>query len=252
MLVDLSWYDLAVIAVALAAGGFVKGISGIGMPIVAIPIMAGAVGIERAVLVLVIPGIVLNGWIAWQERKHRADTPEMPIILLAGCVGVFGGSWLLYIATERFLSIVLVLWIAVYIGMRMFTPDITLSAAIRGRLAPVIGMIAGLCQGSTGISAPVLATWMHSMKLRPDSYVYAITLPFMVLAMAQLVSYMSIGMYTPRLYLESMLAIVPALFAIPLGVRVRALINQQIFDWIVLLMISLIGVRLVYNVWVIS
>jgi len=252
MPVDLSWHHMAVIAVALATGGFVKGISGIGMPIVAIPIMAGAVGIERAVLVLVIPGIVLNGWIAWQERKHRADTPEMPVILAAGCAGVFAGSWLLYFATERFLSIVLVLWIGIYIAMRAFKPDIAITAAVRSRLAPVIGVIAGLCQGSTGISAPVLATYMHSMHLRPDSYVFAITLPFMVLALAQFVSYMSIGMYTPRLYLESLLAIVPALIAIPLGVRVRALINQRIFDAIVLVMISLIGLRLLYNVWVIS
>lgn len=252
MLADLSWQVLLVIAVALAAGGFVKGISGIGMPIVAIPIMAGAVGIERAVIVLVIPGIVVNGWIAWQERKHWTDTPEMPAILLTGCVGVFGGSWLLYIATEQFLSIVLVLWIGIYIALRLFKPDIVLSVAIRSRLAPVIGMIAGLCQGATGISAPVLATYMHSMRLRPDSYVYAVTLPFMVLALAQLISYMIIGMYTPRLYMESILAIFPALLAIPLGVRVRGLINQEVFDWIVLLMIALIGVRLLYNVWVIS
>lgn len=252
MLADLSWQILLVTAIALAAGGFVKGISGIGMPIVAIPILAGAVGIERAVIVLVIPGIVVNGWIAWQERKHWADTPEMPVVLLTGCVGVFGGAWLLYIATERFLSIVLVLWIGIYIAMRLIKSDFVLSTAVRTRLAPFIGMIAGLCQGSTGISAPVLATYMHSMRLRPDSYVYAVTLPFMVLALAQLISYMIIGMYTPRLYMESVLAVFPALLAIPLGVRVRGLINQEVFDWIVLLMIALIGVRLLYNVWVIS
>lgn len=248
MVPDISVYELIIITVALASGGLAKGISGIGMPIIAIPIMSTAIGIEQAVLIMVIPGIVVNGWIAWQERRHRADTPEMMSILLSGCVGVLGGSWLLYIATEWFLSAVLAAWIGLYILIRLLNPDVSLSITVRTKMAPVIGVIAGLFQGSTGISAPVLATWLHSMKLQPDSYVYAITLPFMVLGVAQLVSYMAIGMFNLNLYLAGMIAIFPAVVAIPLGVKIRGLINQQVFDMIVLVLIALMGIRIAYDV----
>ena len=64
--------DLVVIVVAIGVGAFVKGVTGTGLPQIAIPVMAAVIGVERAVIIMAIPGILSNGW--WSARTgHVAD-----------------------------------------------------------------------------------------------------------------------------------------------------------------------------------
>jgi len=48
---------------ALAAGSLVKGVSGLGLPLTAIPVMAGYMDVDRAVAIIVLPGVLLNFWL---------------------------------------------------------------------------------------------------------------------------------------------------------------------------------------------
>ena len=57
---ELAWQELLIIAVALGVGGATKGLTGLGLPMVAVPVMAGFLGVERAVLIMILPVLVLN------------------------------------------------------------------------------------------------------------------------------------------------------------------------------------------------
>jgi hypothetical protein len=48
--------ELGIILVAIALGSFVKGVTGSGLPQIAIPVMAIFLGVERAVVLMAIPG----------------------------------------------------------------------------------------------------------------------------------------------------------------------------------------------------
>ncbi len=75
---ELSWEIWAIIGVSLAIGGLSKGLTGLGLPAFAIPVMAMFIGVERAVVMLVIPSIVLNGQLVWSHRDCVRDLPELP------------------------------------------------------------------------------------------------------------------------------------------------------------------------------
>lgn len=242
--------DLLIIAIALAIGGLVKGITGIGMPIIAIPIMAEFLGVEHSVLIMIPSIIIMNGWLVWSQRADAKDVAEMPALLAYGCVGVIGGSWILFAASERLLATILALWIGVYILIRLLHPSMSFSLQTRHKLTPVVGSLAGIFQGATGISAPILATYLHALRLRPGAYVFAVATPFAVLALAQFLTYVWFEMYTQKILLESGLVLLPALITIPLGARIRTRIDQQLFDHMIMLLIGIMGVRLIYNVWV--
>ena len=57
--------SLIIMFVALAAGSLVKGISGLGLPLVAIPVMAGFMDVDRAVAIMIIPGFLMNCYLLW-------------------------------------------------------------------------------------------------------------------------------------------------------------------------------------------
>ena len=56
---------LLTIAIALSIGGFVKGATGSGAPLVAVPIVAAFYDVSMGILVMVIPNIVMNAKQVW-------------------------------------------------------------------------------------------------------------------------------------------------------------------------------------------
>ena len=65
----MSFETLAIILVAISIGAFSKGLTGIGLPTIAIPILAGFLGVEHAVVVMTIPVAASNVVIVWSYRR---------------------------------------------------------------------------------------------------------------------------------------------------------------------------------------
>lgn len=246
----LSWDELLVISLALAAGGLMKGVTGMGLPLITVPIMAGFLGVERAVLTMVIPSTVLNFYQFWTHRDERSAVPEVPRLLLAGAVGVTFGASVLYFATERALETTLAVWLIAYIVLRLLHPSFSLSQTARMRWSPLVGLSSGALQAATGISAPIIAPYVDSLRLRPRAYVFAVCVPFGAFAFSHFVVLVTIGAYTQELLLQSVLAIVPAIAFIPVGVRLRRFITPQKFELIVRLTLLTMALRLLYGAWV--
>ena len=248
MIVDIPFYDLMVIATALVVGGLVKGVLGMGMPMVAVPIIAGLLGVEHAVVVMSIPGIVFNLWQMWQQRRDAQDVPELPRLIIFGAIGAICGSWVLYIASEKTLAIMLAVWIGVYIIVRFMHPNLSLSLGVRMKSSPWVGSMAGIFQGAMGMCGPILGTYLNAIRLKPGAFVFAISTPFFVMALTQTLVYVYLDMYTKQLYIESALAIIPGMLALPVGAKIRSYVNKKVFDWLVMAVIAFIGVKLVWGV----
>ena len=68
--------DLVVIVIAIAVGAFIKGATGGGLPQVAIPVMAPFLGVEHAVVLMAIPGIVSNAWLVRTAPRRGTAHPR--------------------------------------------------------------------------------------------------------------------------------------------------------------------------------
>ena len=81
------------IVAAMAVGAVVKGVTGSGLPTIAIPVMAGFLGVERAVVVMAIPTVVTNSWLLWEHRHHASGARDLPLMLGCGVLGAVAGVW---------------------------------------------------------------------------------------------------------------------------------------------------------------
>jgi len=222
---------------------------GMGLPLVSVPVLAGFVGVERAVLIMIIPSTVLNFYPAWTHRAGAGELPELKRILLGALPGAALGAAVLATAPAHLLEIVLAVWIFAYLVLRLLRPDLQLSQAFRRRWSPLVGAIAGALQASTGISAPVIGSYMNALKLKPEAYVYAVCMCFGTFALSHLSVVTVAGILDRELLLQALAAIVPALIFIPIGVRARRLISPATFDRGIRLMLGVIGLRLIYTAW---
>lgn len=233
--------------IAMAVGAFVKGVTGSGLPQLAIPVIATFVGVEHAIVVMSIPGVVTNTWLLVAHRRHRSETRDLPVLLITGSLGAVAGTYLLRSLDEHVLSVVLATMVFTYIGLVIFHPTFQLPPRVTRRTSPAVGTVAGVLQGATGMSGPLVITYLHSYRLPKEAYVFSITTMFQVFAVVQTITLAVVGLYTTDRLTQSLLSLAPIMIMLPLGARVAKRLPHQMFDIAVLAVMALSAVKLVYD-----
>ncbi len=236
-----------IIVAAMGVGSFVKGATGQGLPQIAIPVMASFMGVEAAVVIMAIPGIISNSWLLWNHRRHYRHTRDLPALLLTGTAGAVMGTVLLQTLDEDALSLVMAAVIGIYAIIFFTHPDLRLPSRLTRLTSPPVGLAAGVLQGATGVSGPVISTYLHGYRLRKEAYVLSITTVFQVYAMVQTVTLAAVGLYTGSLLVLSLLALIPIMALLPLGARFTDRLSRRAFDRLVLALLLVSAVKLVYD-----
>jgi uncharacterized protein len=138
--------------------------------------------------------------------------------------------------------------IVVYIVLALTRPGFTLPERVTRVASPPVGLAAGGLQGATGISGPLLTTYLHGFGLRPRAYVFALSTLFFVSAVVQAVTLVAVDLYTGPRLLGSLLALVPILLVVPLGSRAARKLSRETFQRIVLVLLAASVVSLVHDV----
>ncbi len=235
---------LLLIFATLAVGSFAKGVTGVGLPILAIPVLANAFGVERAVVVLVLPGMISNLWLIWVHRSEAALTLRLAPFLLAGMLGGILGTWLLSAASPYLLNLLLAVWLGLYLLLLLLRPQFRIPHA--GRLSPAFGLLAGMTQGATGISAPIIAPFLSSLGLVGAQFVFAITAAFTLLAIGQMGAILHYHLLTPQRLLEGIVALVPVALFLPLGTRWARRISPRTFSRMLIAVLIAMELRLLW------
>jgi hypothetical protein len=242
-------FEVLIIIFALAVGGFTKGLTGLGLPMISIPIMANVIGAERAVMIMIIPTIVLNVWLAVVNRGERHAIPELPLMLLFGVPGAVLGATFLYLAPDKVLDTILAVWVLIYLIIRLFNKDFRLSSKARNFLCYPVGLIAGALQSTTGISAPIIASYIDALQLNKSGYVYGVATCFATLSFVHLITLLSYQAISSSQLLISVMAVLPAIIFVKPGIYLRDIFLQKIFDRVIKLLLFVMATQLIQKTW---
>jgi len=238
----------AIIFVALLVGAVTKGVTGFGLPMVAVPLLSGLLGVERAVVVMVIPTFVSNFWLLWEHRTHvTAARRALPLFLTAGVIGTIVGAAALAALSAQALALILAAWLGLYLVMQFSNPGIAVPVRSRRPLGAAVGFIAGLAQGAMGVPGPIVATWFHALRLEPAVYVFSVCAVFFVTSGVQIVSLSLLGLLAGDRLIEGLFALIPTMIGLPLGIRLARFIDARIFNWCLLAILGLTEMRLIWQ-----
>ena len=127
---------------SVAAGAFVKGVAGVGLPIISVPVMAAVLGVEHAVAVMIIPSMVANTSMLWVLRREASANRELMVFIALGVVGTVLGAWILSAADQNLMFLVLAIWVVAYLVVRTLRSDFQISDRRGSILAPIVGFVA--------------------------------------------------------------------------------------------------------------
>ena len=238
-----------IILVTIAVGAIMKGITGLGLPIFAIPALAIFVPVDVAVIVMALPSLVANTWLIIVHREHLPQMRAHRTFLALGFIGALVGTWFLANLDDAVLRILLASWLGIYL-IQHFT-GFGKSGMFGGKssLEGPLGFAAGTLQGATGISAPVIAPYYHAHGLTLSAYAFAVACTFALLSAGQISAMATVDLLTPTLIGYSVLATLTTMLFMPIGVRFAKNLSREAFDRGLPVLFVLIEVKLIYDIF---
>jgi uncharacterized membrane protein YfcA len=242
-------YQLAIVLVAVIIGSVSKAVTGMGLPVIVIPIAALFVDIEDAVVVIALPNLLANGVLGIRERSHLPETRDLGRLAVAGIIGAVIGTLLFVNVPDEPLVIALIVAIAFYITTFFLKPDLRTTPAQSRRWSPPVGLLAGTFQGAIGISGPIVGSWIHSFRLPRGAHILSVTGLFFVSGLTQFVVLVANGQLSGRV-VATLLACIPVLATIPLGTRLRDSVSGRGFDLSIVGMLAVSSIALCVRTFV--
>jgi len=241
---ELDLFAYAAVFVALALGGTLKGATGMGAPVIAVPVMAGFFDVRLAVVLMVLPNLATNLWQLWLFRAQRPGRLSWRFAL-GGAVGAGIGTALLATVPARALTLLVAGAVLAYVALRLWKMDFRLAAPLADRLALPMGTMAGVLQGAAGISAPVSVSFLNSLRLERRVFIPTISLFFTTMCLVQVPALAGLGLYDAHLLALSALAIMPLMAFMPLGARLARSITPRTFDRLTLCVLVGLAIKLI-------
>lgn len=237
MSTDLTAVEVLLVVGVVFAGALVKSVTGMGFPLVAIPVMSLFLPTPTAVAVIAIPNLVQNAILVVQHRSARARTRHLAIFCAAGIPGAVLGAFALVTVPEVVVRTALAAMLAAYLLTVTAGPGLQLpDHRIRTWSVP-IGFTAGIFQGGIGISGPVVGTWHHGLRLAQDAFVLSVATVFTLTGATQ-VTVLGVRGELDGRYLVSLGLTVVMFVTIPIGARLRRRLSVERFRMIVLVLLG--------------
>lgn len=243
---NLEYQQLGWVTAAILLGGFLKGATGAGAPVVGVPILTTLFGIHFAVAVFSVLNLVSNLWHAFAYRKDRHSRSFVYRFALAGAAGAIVGSvFLAWLPTDILLA-TLSLVVFAYVALRLMRSEWQLSRSLGNRFVLFAGLAGGLMQGAGGISAPVSVTFLNALRLTREEFIATISVFFCAMSITQIPSLIVLGVLTFDRFVFSCPAIPLLFLAIWSGEAASKYLSKEWFDRAILLLLTVIAIRLLW------
>jgi uncharacterized protein len=222
----MAFSALAAVTLTFVVAGFVKGVIGLGLPTVAMGLLAVIMTPAQAAALLVAPSLLTNVWQAMGPELAPLTRRLWPM-LLGICVGVWAGGGLLTADGGARASIGLGAVLALYGLLGLISVEFSVPARLEPWLSPLIGAVTGVVTAATGVYMIPSAPYLQAIGLKKDALVQALGLSFTVSTLALAASLVRDGALQISVAGASLLALAPALLGMVLGQWVRARVRPK-------------------------
>jgi uncharacterized protein len=231
-------------SLVVCAASMVKGAIGFGFPLLAVPLLSSIMGPKVAIPVVAITTLLSNVLVVRRGGTGRAAGALWP--LLAGtAVGTLAGALLLGVVNPRVASGLVGAVALLYVLATAQRLTLRVPATSVRRTGPAFGLVAGLMGGATGISSPLLASYLHMLRLDKREFVFWITMTFFVVNIVQVATYFRLGMYDGPVLTTAILACAPMVIGTLGGLALQDRFEPRLFERIVLTVVFIASANLV-------
>jgi uncharacterized membrane protein YfcA len=241
---SLSLFALVWGLVGLLLGGFSKGALGLGLPLIAVPILALAMPVPIALAILTIPIFITNVWQSMQGGHLGTVWRRFWSTGVALMVGIGVGTQVLVRLESSTLYFLMGSVVLLQPLTRLLKPSFVIEPRHVWWTGPLFGGLSGLLGGMTGFYGVVLIVYLTMLRLPKDIFTATIALMFLLGGTAMGIFLAQASVLAGTVLLYSVLALIPTVIGIRVGMSVRSRISQAQFEKGVTVMMVLMALSL--------
>jgi uncharacterized membrane protein YfcA len=237
--------NIIYITVVFLLAGMVKGLTGMGLPTVAVAMLSLVMTPVEAAALLIVPSLLTNVW------QLLSGAPVYPLWrrlwpMMAGiCIGTGAGTLVggALAVDAKMASGGLGVALVAYAAMGLLAVRWRLRSS-EGVMSPAVGALTGAITAATGVFVIPAVPYLQALELEKDELVQAMGLAFTVSTVALAVSLAARGAWQPAAAGMSFVAQLPAVAGMLLGQRLRSRMAPELFRRCFLFALLLLGMHL--------
>jgi len=226
------------------AAGVVKGVTGMGLPTVAMGVLGALLSPLAAASLLLVPSFVTNVWQLVAGPSLGALVRRLWPMMAAIAVGTVLCSSLLVGGESRLLTACLGGTLVVYAAYTLFAHQLAVPRKVEAWLSPAIGVATGAITGGTGVLVIPAVPYLQALQLQKDDLVQALGLSFTVSTIALAAGLAGRDAVHMEALAISALAVIPALAGMWVGQVLRDRISPATFRRWFLIALLILGIEM--------
>ena len=232
--------NLALIVAVFLLAGFVKGVIGLGLPTVAIGLLATRMAPPQALAIVIVPAILTNIWQTFAGPYLTDILRRLWPMLVGLLVGIWASSGLMTGPYARYGTLVLGLLLIIYGVIGLAQVRFHVPKPHEKWIGAIIGLITGVVSAATGVQVIPSMPFMQAIGLERDELVQALGVFFTTATVGLLFGLADAGLMTVSVAVPGLIALAAAFAGMFLGQNLRGRMQPATFRrWFLIAMIGL-------------
>jgi len=236
---------LLVVPLVFALAGLVKGVTGLGLPTVAVGLLSIVMTPMEAASLLIVPSLLTNVWQALAGFGLKSLMSRLWPLLLGIVAGVLAGGVMLPADDSGFAAAALGVALMLYAAIGLASVRMPVPRRLEPWLSPVVGIATGLVTAATGVFVIPVVPYLQGLNLGKEDLVQALGLAFTISTMALAANLALAGAFALDIADTFLHALVPALAGMLIGQWIRSRIRPEVFRKCFFTGLLLLGAHLV-------
>ncbi|HET6780930.1 MAG TPA: sulfite exporter TauE/SafE family protein [bacterium] len=235
----------AIVLLVIAFAAAVKGALGFGFPLIAVPLSANLIGARTAVVLIAVSVVFGNLVILLRGGGRLQDARRFAGLLIGVTIGTVIGALAFDRLDPGTLALIVGITSLLFAALGLLNVAPEISPRAQSYTGPSVGLASGIMGGTTGIFAPLIAAYMHSLRLDKRGFVFWLTVSFLVGGLVQTLSYYRLGLYSGTILRYAAATFIPIIIGTQVGFLIQDRLPSETFRRLVLVLVLASGLNLV-------
>lgn len=244
-MLELTGQEFLLIFLAFFLGGMLKGILGIGLPLMVLSILGVFLSPTLVVALLVMPIVMSNLWQAFRHGLPAGGIRRLLPMSFSFVLFTALGAALLASIEETLLFVSLGVIVVGFSLLNLIGMQLVVPPRHEVWAGPSTGVVAGLLNGISTINGPPLVVYLVGIQLSKDDFVKAYGLVALFGSVPLALSYIGVGIFGLREFIVSSMALLPVFLGMWAGQIVRNHIDKELFRKVLLVALIVLGTNLI-------
>jgi len=238
---------LILIAAAFLLAGFVKGALGLGLPTVAMGLLAVSMPPAQALAIVIVPAVVTNIWQTFVGGYLRDIMRRLWPLLIGTAAGIWLNAGSLTGPYAQYTTIALGLLLALNAVIGLTKLNFSVAPRNEKWVGGIVGLVTGMISAATGVQVIPSVPYLQAIGMDKDELIQALGVFFTVATVTLTFNLTSAGLLTAATALPGAVAMGCSFAGMYAGQAVRSRLEPELFRrWFQVSMI-LLGLYLAGN-----